>query len=120
MSEEHKYLIRYKIESGVWSKKELKKDGWCGTDNLIWTSVLYPPDGSLSTLLMSMDGRFGGRETDVNEYFKAWVMMAGVLAKKQDLPTEKRELAKAIFETVRQSLLNRFPCNDPQCACNKD
>jgi hypothetical protein len=68
-------------------------------DAIVLLSMIYPPDGSFSLLVESLDGRTGEEVSD-NELWKVWTMLATRLAKSKTLSTNKREVAQLLWETV--------------------
>jgi len=63
----------------------------------VFMSLIYPPDGSYSSLLVSIDGRTG-EELPPLEEFKAWVVASLALAKKLPRGEPRQILAQLTFE----------------------
>jgi len=95
---EHKYKMTYRIDKVELTAGEIP-EGWGACDATIIHSIIFPPDGSYSHFLTSLDGRTG-EEMDTNEFFKAWTMMAATLAKRDDLSPGKKMLASGVWEAV--------------------
>ena len=115
MSNDQKYRVTYSIIShkdGVTREnffpahmEKLKGPEDVGaTDAVLVISMLYPPDGSFSMLLSTLDGRTDG-EVDDNELFKVWTMLAKSLAESKTLGPGKRAFASQVFEEVRSVML---------------
>ncbi len=105
---EKKYFLRYDIEAhpkGI-SKKAAKGDGAGWADALFLASIIYPPDGSLSMLFMSKDGRTG-KELDDNEWFKVWALLAARLAQSKTLGPGKRGLCADVHEMMCEMVKER-------------
>lgn len=102
----HKFKLKYEVKStpGEFTRKELETDpnDVGGTDALVVFSILYPDDGSYSAIHLSIDGRNEGKPLDSHELWKLWILFGTNLAKKEDLSSEKREIAgmpaKVFFE----------------------
>lgn len=106
----HKYKLKYKLDmdAGEFSKEDLTNDpsDVGGTDALILFSLLYPEDGSFSSLMITKDGRSGEvTELDDNEVFKVWSMLAHRLAESKTLSKNKKEFASQVFEIHREAVL---------------
>jgi len=78
-------------------------EGFGACDALILGSIIYPPDGSLSLQMASLDGRTGAELTDL-ELFKMWSLMAGHLAESTTLSDPKRQVAALLFDMIRAAL----------------
>jgi len=74
------------------------------TDAAIVISMLYPPDGSFSMALSTLDGRTG-KEVDDNELFKVWSMLSKTLAESKTLGPGKKAFASQVFEEIRSVML---------------
>ncbi len=102
------YAIRHHPEGmpRAWIEEHNRKnqDDLLGaTHALFCASILYPPDGTLSVLFGSMDGRKpDGGELDDIEWFKVWTMLASRLATSKTLPEDKRQFAAVVFEMYRR------------------
>ncbi len=72
-------------------------------DAAILLSLIYPADGSFSMLIVSRDGRTGDEVSDA-EIFKCWTLMANRLARSDTLSPNKRELARALWETFASAI----------------
>jgi len=81
------------------------------SDAMIIISMVYPLDGSLSTAVMSKDGRTDQPLDDI-EIFKAWTMLAAGLASSPTLGEGKRLLAELVIGAVR-ALVTGKPMPDP-------
>lgn len=96
------YRKGYRIEQGVFTKKELIEKNLNGCDQLIIHSIILPEDGSYSHLLVSCDEN--GEELTGTELFKAWVLMAKTIADNPTTSQAKRELAQTVFQIVADSM----------------
>ena len=106
---EHQYSIRYRIEAGKF--KDSDAEGNEGlTDSLVLISIIYPGDGSSSTLILSADGRnITGKDLGplpVIDSFKAWSMMANSLMSNHELPKRLREICETAFSAVQEIVLD--------------
>lgn len=96
---DYKYHVTYKLEArpeGL--TKEEVPEGFGACDAGVFLSCLYPPDGSFSMLLCSLDGRTKAAMSD-DEIFKVWSLLAHRLAKSTTLSENKRSFAEAVFDT---------------------
>lgn len=102
----HRYPIRYTVDRRPdgWTKEELDADDAGGCDAVIVHSLIYPPDGSRSEMLLSRDGRTGEELSDI-EVFKSWVMTAHALMDSESLDRQARDLAQTVFSSVQQRIL---------------
>jgi hypothetical protein len=96
---EHRYKVIYRIEPREVSKEEVP-EGYGACDAVIVHSLLRPPDGSLSHMVLSLDGRTG-KELSADELFEAWIAMSHALAQMTDLSAAKRKVALIPFTIVR-------------------
>lgn len=95
-----RYRIRYKteIEVGSFTREEIYAKEAGGTDALLYASIICPEDGSYSIVWFSKDGRTGEELTE-KEIFKAWLMLAGRLAKSSELDFMRRRFADETFQS---------------------
>lgn len=103
---EHLYKILYKLEhneKGVPGSEV--PEGMGATDALFAASILYPPDGSLSVMFFSKDGRTGKELEDI-EWFKVWILLANRLAKSKTLDPVRKEIAKTAWDIVCQTIMS--------------
>ena len=98
------------------SVKELKAANKSGSDALFTASILYPPDGSLSILFSSLDGRTG-EELDDNEWFKVFTLLSRRLGLSKTLDVDKRDFARTVFEAFQQAIMGSH-CGDPNCTAH--
>jgi len=94
----YSYRLLWKLEprpEGV--TPEQVPTGFGASDAAFLLSCLYPPDGSFSVLVMSMDGRTGA-PLDDDELFKVWSMLAKRLSVSTTLSASKKDFAKQVFE----------------------
>lgn len=105
MNDDYKYHLKYKLvtECGQFTREQIE-DG--GTDALILISCLYPPDGSYSQHVVTMDGRTEAPVTSM-DLFKAWLLLGAHLADKEDLDPTRRELAGAPLDTLAKIMGKR-------------
>lgn len=117
---DHRYKLLYKLEV---PPKPLTKDevpeGWSATDALLLVSMLYPDDGSFSSLILPVDGRPGvplDSEQSVlsdDEMFKVWSLMAKRLSESKTLGAGKKDFARMVFETIRAAIMGQRGRGDP-------
>lgn len=98
------YRLRYRVdfEPGQFEKSDATPDQGL-TDALLLASIIYPPDGSLSVMFLSKDGRTGEELADI-ELFKVWSMLSARLAESTTLPEGMRRFAQRNLEAVRDAL----------------
>lgn len=99
----YKYHLIYRLEAhpdGILPDDIPEGHGGC--DAGIFMSLLFPPDGSYSFLVMPKDGRTGkdGKpgDLDIKEEFKAWHMWSLALAKKLPRGHGRQRVAQISFE----------------------
>lgn len=101
-----KYHITHKITphpEGL-TREEVRALGDVGAcDDIILFSIIHGKDGSLSTQIVSMDGRTGKDLADL-ELFKAWTMLASHLGESTTLTEGQRKLAATAFEVIRGAI----------------
>lgn len=99
------YLLKYHVDEGKFQAGD-KASNEGLTDALVLISILYPEDGSSSTMITSIDGRHtpvkGLSDADI---FQAWSMMAHQLMQSKKLPEHFRLVCETAFETVREFVL---------------
>ena len=96
----HKYKLKYywNFENGEFSKEDLEEgEGAC--DAVLFASILYPDDGSYSTLFLTVDGRTNETLPD-NEIFKVWLMLGKKLMDNKELKGWKAELVEGVHEAA--------------------
>lgn len=103
---EFKYNITYNVESGQWTKQEVRDKigtnehaGACSELGLL--SVVLPPDGSYSLLPIGYTAE--GKEWDGLRWFKVWTLLASKLAEDKTLSLERRVLAASTFDAFLKS-----------------
>lgn len=100
-------------------KKEDIPEGRGACDAMVFVSLLYPPDGSLSVAVKSLDGRVEGHTSMSSpELFKAWVMFGAALSRMPGLNQREQQLAMEVTQIVLGGAA-REGCGDPGCACNE-
>lgn len=102
---EHVYDLSYVLrvnKPGLNTEEAQKQaeEGWGACNAAILLSILFPPDGSYSMMLMSKDGRTNEPLPD-HEVFKAWWLLAERLGRSTTLDEGRRLFAKAVFEQFR-------------------
>ena len=100
--------------------EELEAKNMCGTDAMLMAAISYPPDGSLSILFSSLDGR-DGKQLDDHEWFKVLAMLARRLSASKTLDPGRKEFAAIVFEMFQEAVLGMKPgehCAHPECATN--
>lgn len=106
----HKYKLKYKLdmEVGEFTRKEMydafQEDNEVGaTDALMFASMLYPEDGSLSVQFMGFDGRSGNlKQLEDIELFKVWQMLCHQLSNSKTLDEGQRHFTQGVFETIKE------------------
>ena len=102
---DHKYRFTYSFEphpDGILSDDIPNGHGAC--DAIVLGSIIYPEDGSLSTMVLSSDGRTG-KDLDDNEIFKFWTVLAKQLSESKQLSEGKLALCIDVFRTVQKAIL---------------
>jgi hypothetical protein len=82
----------------------LKENKLGGCDAMLAVSVIRPPDGSLSTLFMSLEGATGEEMTG-DEKFKIWMLLASHLMKSESLRPACKQFAEQVFDIYRKAIL---------------
>lgn len=80
-AQQHKYRLTYSIDAhpeGIAREDLPKGKGAC--DAVLLMSIIYPPDGSLSVLVVTKDGREDREMTD-QELFKFWTLLTSRVAR---------------------------------------
>jgi len=101
----YQYHLLYRIDpmqEGV--LRAAVPDGSGATDALIMLSCLYPPDGSFSLQILSLDGRTAA-PVDDKELFKVWALMAKHLADSDTLGASRKDFAAMVFDQIKQAIL---------------
>lgn len=115
MAYEHQYKLLWKVErpEKPMTRDELlaSKGDMAASDALFVCSIIYPPDGSLSTQTMGFDGRTAGPggapgELSDGEIFKVWAHLAHQLAHSPTLGDGHRALCHQVHETIRSAILS--------------
>lgn len=116
----HKYRLLYKMEVPPTPlAKEEVPEGWSATDALLLVSMLYPDDGSFSSLIIPVDGRPGVPLSDErsvlddDQMFKVWSLMAKRLSESKTLGAGKKDFARMVFDTIRAAILGQRGREDP-------
>jgi hypothetical protein len=100
------YPLSYRLDhrpEGI-PREQIERDGLGAADAVILISIIRPEDGSLSTVITSLEGATGQEISDI-ELFKAWTLMAKRLSESKTLEPGKKALAGNVFEDVRQAIL---------------
>jgi len=104
--EENKYFVTYNLTShpdGIAREQVPEGDGAATAVAIL--SMIYPPDGSFSLLVASLDGRTGETVSD-KELWKVWTLMAKELSNSATLSPNKKELCALTFDIMRQGILS--------------
>ena len=103
----YQYHLLYQLEPKPegFTKAEVPS-GFGATDAMILLSCLYPPDGSFSLQIMSLDGRTRAPVSDM-ELFKVWSMMAKRLSASETLEGSRKEFARQVFAQMVQAITGR-------------
>jgi hypothetical protein len=106
LGSEHIYKLRYTLgmESGEFTPKDIT-DGQGLCDMLLLFSINEDDSGNRSTMTMSQGG--DGKELNDMELFKAWSLMAHNLAKSTTIGAGRKDLAKQVFEIVRENITGK-------------
>jgi hypothetical protein len=91
------YKIKYSVEVGEFTESELADPKLGGCDALFYASINYEDNGLVNVNLLSVDGRTL-KELEINEMFKAWVMLGKILSDRQDLSLERRKICAKPLE----------------------
>ena len=103
MSEKHKYKITYAVDNNQEIVGEdVRKKGLGACDQIIIHSIILPPDGSRSELIVSSDGT--GKELSSNDYFKSLFGLAHMLSQREDLDPIKKDICLNVVTEVRLML----------------
>jgi hypothetical protein len=105
MPDPKKYPLTYDVrqEEPPLTPDEVQHLSRGAADAVVILSMIYPPDGSFSLSVVSLDGRTGEEVTD-NELWKVWTMLSYQLARSKTLAEPKRELAETLHECVATAL----------------
>lgn len=96
------YKVKYDIQFGDFSKKEIEKERLGGCDQILLCSVLDYPDGSGSYMWVSKDGHTG-KEMDIVKIFNAWSLLAKKISDHPDCPDHVAKMCNIVFNTVKDS-----------------
>ena len=104
----YKYKMKYNLDNkaGEYTKEQLIESGDGGCDAFIFVSMLFPPNGSFSCVVMGRDGRKESGELDDIDMHRVWLSMASHLSESKNIPDFHRFLAKQAFKSM-QVALNR-------------
>jgi hypothetical protein len=111
---DHHYKLKYSIDTevGAFTREELDRINsvpgadFGGADALLFASILFPEDGSLSVQFMGYDGRRAeGGPLDGADLFRVWAMLTLEVSQAADLPEPQREFARDVHESIRQAVL---------------
>lgn len=106
MSDEARYRLTWSAEvhpEGL--TPERVPDGRGACDAMLFASIIYPPDGSMSVQMLGVDGRRSDRELQDGEWFKVWSQLAKTLSESKELPMGECQLCRYVFEIVREAVL---------------
>lgn len=101
-----KFAVSYEIRNHPDGIRPAALSGDMGAaDALIVVSIVEPPSGGKSYVVISTDGQ---KQLSPDEIFKAWAVMASQLAETLP-PGGRRGLAQAVFDSVQEAVtLVRF------------
>jgi len=105
--EPYQYHLLYQLEpkpEGV-TKDEVPK-GYGAADAAFILSCLYPPDGSFSLLVLSLDGRTSEPLDDM-QLFKVWTMLAKRIADSETLSPTRKAFGDLVFKQVCAAIKTR-------------
>jgi hypothetical protein len=105
-----KYRLRYRIgdpERGLWTREDAGEEHGL-TDGLIIGSILYPPDGTLSFMFWTWDGRKENPKDglDDTELFKVWTLLTMRLLQ-GEVDAGQRGLLSRVAQHIREFMLTR-------------
>ena len=69
------------------------------TDACVFISMLFPPDGSYSQALASLEDGRTREPLSGDDLFKAWIMMAGQIQDNPTMGNGKREFVRTVWAT---------------------
>lgn len=84
--------------------KDQIPDGHGACDALVLCSIVYPPDGSFSLRILTVDGR-SDEDLPALEQFKVWCLWCSRLMEHPGLQPGKREFLKTVFESWKEAVL---------------
>lgn len=99
--------IHYTIMFGNFTKDDIiipQEEGL--TDKLVLISCINHPDGSYSQTWVGYDGETKESRSS-NDVFKAWILMAESLLRKDDLPEGRRAFLKQVWEVFTEITFNK-------------
>lgn len=96
----HVWHIKYRIEPGKFTRKELEDGDYGGTDKIMIGSKIEDPDGSASFAFVGADGIDGG-ELSKKDWFQFWGVLAGNLADVLPFGPDQ-ELAALVMQKIRE------------------
>lgn len=102
----HIYKLAYELsyKPGEFTADKHEKEGVGLTDALLFFSIIYPEDGSLSSHFTSIDGRTK-QPMDDHEVFKVWTLLASRLANSHTLGAGHKKFVSSVFEQIKQTIL---------------
>lgn len=115
MNAPHRYKLLWKVvmPEKPMTKEELEASNsdFAASDALFAVSIIYPPDGSLSTLMMGFDGRREGpghtpAELPDEEWFKIWGLLALRLTQSATLGEYQKLLCLRVHEAIRDAIMS--------------
>ena len=102
----YKYPIRYRIENGAFTQKQLEKDDSGGCDSIIIHSIMGGGKGEgRSEIIISLDGKTNCSVDDI-ELFKSWIMTAKTLSESDTLSPNRKKFALDVFEAYQKAHLS--------------
>jgi len=109
VTEEHKYLIKYMVETGEYTKEELRSENCGGCDQLGLISVMgdFLNGESLSLNFIGVKGKDMTTSWNDEEWFEVFSMMSHNLNNSETLDPEKVAIAKEAFEKIREIKLRK-------------
>ena len=106
MDSDKSYIIKYKMEIGLFSKQEVDTEEYCGLcDAIIIHSLIFHEDGVRSEVLVSYDGKTKQELSD-DELFKSWVIMSLNLSNSKTLGENRKELCRSVYEVVKAAIIS--------------
>lgn len=121
---EHRYRLAYMavpIPDGGMTKAEIQQragelrklfaeadDADVGfTDALVLSSLLFPPDGSFSSMVIDYDGRDHGDRVPTIDMFKAFMHFARTLGLRGDLEQSRRDFCWDVWNDIMESMFGK-------------
>lgn len=108
------YPIRYLVEFGKYTKEELEKGDWGGTDAVMIFSFIRgeAPKGPSSVAIITTDGTNNNEEMKTTEVFLGMTLLANNISNSPDAPEWQREIAKKVMDLTRDHMGINIPTEE--------